>query len=102
LFVIIIIITFIIFSLDPFYEEAAASSSAFELQEITNENRQWVQTYGNNDDNLKSNYTDVLAVNYMSDGKNLNVTMWLASSFENNSASLPNTTNHSERLAMEC
>jgi hypothetical protein len=77
------------FSLDPFYEEAAASSSAFELQEITNENRQWVQTYGNNDDNLKSNYTDVLAVNYMSDGKNLNVTMWLVSGFENNSASPP-------------
>ena len=39
-------------SLNPFYEEAVASSSAFELQEITNENRQWVQTYGNNDENL--------------------------------------------------
>lgn len=77
------------FSLDPLYQEAVASSSAFELQEITNENRQWVQTYGNNDDNLKSNYTDVLAVNYMSDGKNLNVTMWLASGFENNSTSPP-------------
>ena len=77
------------FSLDPFYQEAVASSSAFELQEITNENRQWVQTYGNNDDNLKSNYTDVLAVNYISDGKDLNVTMWLASGFENNSASPP-------------
>jgi hypothetical protein len=38
------------FSLNPFYEEAVASSSAFELQEITNENRRWVQTYGNNDE----------------------------------------------------
>jgi hypothetical protein len=75
--------------LNPFYEEAVASSSAFELQEITNENRRWVQTYGNNDENLKSNYTDILAVNYISDGKNLNVTMWLASGFENNSASPP-------------
>ena len=77
------------FSLNPFYEEAVASSSAFELQEITNENRQWVQTYGNNDENLKSNYTDILAVNYISDGKNLNVTMWLASGFESNSTSPP-------------
>ena len=77
------------FSLDPFYEEAVASSSAFELQEITNENRQWVQINGNNDDNLKSNYTDILAVNYISDGKYLNVTMWLASGFENNSTSPP-------------
>jgi hypothetical protein len=90
------------FTLNPFYQEAVASSSAFELQEITNENRQWVQTYGNNDENLKSNYTDILAVNYISDGKYLNVTMWLASGFENNSTSPPNITNHSERLVMEC
>lgn len=77
------------FSLNPFYEEAVASSSAFELQEITDENRQWVQTYGNNDENLKCNYTDILAVNYISDGKYLNVTMWLASGFANNSTSPP-------------
>jgi hypothetical protein len=56
-------------------------------QEITNENRTWVQTYGNSDANLKSNYTDILAVNYISDGKILNATIWLASGFENSSAS---------------
>src|SRR5919198_3584922 len=75
--------------LNPFYKEAVASSPAFELQEITNENRQWVQTYGNSDANLKSNYTDIQAVNYISDGKNLNATMWLAAGFKNSSASPP-------------
>ena len=52
-----------------FYKEAAAQSPSFELQEITNENRHWVQTYGSSDANLKSNYTDIQAVNYISDGK---------------------------------
>ena len=56
--------------LNPSDEEAVASSPSFELQEITNENPQWVQTYGNSDAHLKSNYTDIQAVNYISDGKN--------------------------------
>ena len=67
------------------YEEAVASSPAFELQEITNENPQWVQTYGNSDVHLKSNYTDIQAVNYISDGKNLNTTIWLTSGFKSSS-----------------
>jgi hypothetical protein len=32
-----------------------AESPSFELQELTNENRHWVQTYGTSDANLKSN-----------------------------------------------
>jgi hypothetical protein len=76
-------------SMNPSYEEAVASSPVFELQELTNENRHWVQTYGNSDAHLKSNYTDIQAVNYISDGKNLNVTMWLASGFKNSSTSIP-------------
>ncbi|MFZ1878401.1 MAG: hypothetical protein WAU25_15340, partial [Nitrososphaeraceae archaeon] len=44
-----------------------------------------VQTYGNNDSGLKSNYTDILAVNYLSNGKSLNSTIWLASGFKNSS-----------------
>jgi hypothetical protein len=63
-------------------EEAFASSPAFELQEISNENPKWVQTYGNSDTHLKSNYTDIQAVNYISDGKTLNATIWLASGFK--------------------
>src|SRR5690242_11771678 len=76
-------------SMNPSYEEAVASSPVFELQELTNENRHWVQTYGNSDAHLRSNYTDIQAVNYISDGKNLNVTMWLASGFKNSSTSIP-------------
>jgi hypothetical protein len=82
-----ITIVIISLSLNPIYKEAIASSPSFELQEITNENPTWVQTYGNSDAHLKSNYTDIQAVNYISDGKNLNVTMWLASGFDNSSAS---------------
>ena len=77
-------------TLNPFYKKAIALSPFFELQEIINENRQWVQTYGNNDTDLKSNYTDIQAVNYISDGKTLNATFWLASGFENSSASTYN------------
>jgi hypothetical protein len=72
------------------YEESVGSSPAFELQEITNENRQWVQTYGNSDASLKSKYTDIQAVNYISDGKNLNATIWLASGFKNSSSPVYN------------
>lgn len=60
-------------------------SPSFELQEIINENHHWVQTYGNSDMHLKSNYTDILAVDYISDGKTLNATIWLASGFNNSS-----------------
>lgn len=73
--------------LNPFYKEAIALSPSFELQEITDENSQWIQTYGNSDKYLKSNYTDILAVNYLSDGNTLNTTYWLASGFGNSSIS---------------
>src|ERR1051325_27107 len=86
--IVIILLSLLLLSLlsmNPSYEEAVASSPVFELQELTNENRHWVQTYGNSDAHLKSNYTDIKAVNYISYGKNLNVTMWLASGFKNSS-----------------
>jgi hypothetical protein len=44
---------------------------------MINENRNWFQTYGNSDLNLKNNYTDILAVNYFSDGESLKATLWL-------------------------
>ncbi|MDQ3085081.1 MAG: hypothetical protein M3Q77_09780 [Thermoproteota archaeon] len=55
-------------SKDFFYNVAMALSPSFELQELINENRNWVQTYGNSNAYLKSSYTDILAVNYISDG----------------------------------
>src|SRR5439155_4400049 len=75
--------------LNPFHKTMALSPS-FELQEMINENHHWVQTYGNNDAHLKSNYTNILAVDYLSDGKTLDTTFWLASGFENFSASIYN------------
>lgn len=61
----------------------AQSSPAFELQEVLNENRQWFQTYGDSDENLKNNYTDILAVSYISNGQTLNATFWLNSGIDN-------------------
>ena len=63
-----------------------ASSPSFEIQELINENRQWVQTYGNSSVNLITSYTDILSINYISDGKTLNTTVWLYSGFNNSSA----------------
>ena len=75
--------------LNPFHKTMALSPS-FELEEMINENHHWVQTYGNSDAHLKSNYTDILSVDYLSDGKTLDATFWLASGFENFSASIYN------------
>ncbi len=50
---------------------------------MINENRDWFQTYGNSDLNLKNNYTDILAVNYLSNGENLNATLWLNAGISN-------------------
>jgi hypothetical protein len=83
--IVIILLPLSLLFLSPLYKEAVASSPAFELQEITNENPQWVQTYGNSDAHLKSNYTDIQAVNYISDGKTLNTTIWLTSGFKSSS-----------------
>jgi hypothetical protein len=66
-----------------------ALSPSFELQEIINQNHHWVQTYGNSDAHLETNYTDILAVDYISNGKNLNATFWLAG-FKNSSISTYN------------
>jgi hypothetical protein len=78
--VIIIIPLLLLLILHPFHRTMAISPS-FELQELVNENRHWVQTYGNSESHLRSNYTDILAVDYISDGKALNATFWLASGF---------------------
>jgi len=70
---------------NPFHKALGVSPS-FEFQEMINENHNWVQTYGNSESHLKSNYTDIKAVDYISDGKTLNATFWLASGVKNSSA----------------
>src|ERR1700739_4220259 len=80
---------FILLFLNSFHKTMAISPS-FALQELINKNHHWDQTYGNSDAHLKSNYTDILAVNYISNGKSLNATFWLASGFKNSSLSTYN------------
>ena len=68
--------------------KALAASPSFDQNFITDEktNNQridWVQTFGNDSSHLRSDYTNLLAVNYLSDGKNLDTTFWLASNLEN-------------------
>lgn len=85
----LLLIIIILIILNPFHK-ALSSSPSFELQQLINENHRWVQTYGKSNAHLKSNYTDILAVDYVSNGKTLNATFWLTSGFDNSSASIYN------------
>ena len=97
--IVILIPLLLLLILNPFHKRMALSPS-FELQEMVNKNHHWVQTYGNRDTHLKSNYTDVQSVEYISDGKTLNATFWLASGFKNSSSAIYNQP--FERSVMEC
>ncbi len=77
------IITIILLTLLSFNKTLAASSPSFGIQQITDERNKWVQTYGNDSTHLKSGYTSIPSVDYLSDGKILNATYWLASNSEN-------------------
>src|SRR5215210_6155767 len=84
-FAIIVLLLFI--SSSPFHK-AFAVSPAFDQvlisdKEISNQRNDWVQTYGNDSTHLMSDYTNLLAVDYHSDGKTLDTTFWLASNLEN-------------------
>jgi hypothetical protein len=70
------------------FHKAFAASPVFDQvlisdKEITNQRNDWVQTYGNDSTHLRSDYTNLLAVDYHSDGKTLDATFWLASNLEN-------------------
>jgi hypothetical protein len=88
--VIIFIILFLIvvlFSCSLFLN-AFAASPVFDQTFITDEQmsdqrNDWVQTYGNDSSHLRSDYTNLLAVDYLSDGKTLDATLWLKSNSEN-------------------
>ena len=65
-----------------------AASSAFDQvlvsdKNIGNHSNDWVQTYGNDSTHLRSGYANILAVDYSSDGKTLETTLWLASNSKN-------------------
>jgi hypothetical protein len=70
------------------FHKAFAASPVFDQvlisdKEISNQRNDWVQTYGNDSTHLRSDYTNLLAVDYHSDGKTLDTTFWLASNLEN-------------------
>jgi hypothetical protein len=71
----------------PFHEAFAASPAFDQLlindKKISNQKNDWVQTYGNNSANLRSDHADLLAVDYLSDGKTLDITFWVKSNSEN-------------------
>ena len=52
-------------------------------KKISNQKNDWVQTYGNDSANLGSDHVDLLAVDYFSDGKTLDITFWVKSNSEN-------------------
>jgi hypothetical protein len=73
---------------DSLFHNAFAASPAFDQvlisdKEISNQRNDWVQTYGNDSTHLRSDYTNLLAVEYFSDGETLDTTFWLASNLEN-------------------
>ena len=66
------------------FHKAFAASPAFDQvlitdEKMSNQKNDWVQTYGNDSTHLMSDYANILAVNYDSDGKTLDTTFWLAS-----------------------
>jgi hypothetical protein len=70
------------------FHNAFAASPAFDQvlipdKEIGNQSNDWIQTYGNDSTHLRSDYANILAVEYSSDGKTLDTTFWLASNSEN-------------------
>jgi hypothetical protein len=88
LYVIIVIPLLLLFLISNPSHKTMALSPSFELQEMVNKNHHWVQTYGNSEAHLKSNYTDLLSVQYLSNGKTLNSTFWLPSGFKNSSTAI--------------
>ena len=70
------------------YHKAFAASPPFDQifitdEETSNQTNDWVQTYGNDSTHLRSDHVNLLAVDYVSDGKTLDTTLWLASNLEN-------------------
>jgi hypothetical protein len=76
----------LLFVFSSTFHKTFAASPAFDLQALSEQRNDWVQTYGNDSTHLKSNYADLLETDYLSDGKTLNATFWLASNLQNTSA----------------
>ena len=84
---IIFVLLLLLTPYSPFHEAFAASPAFDQLlindKKINNQKNDWVQTYGNDSANLRSDHADLLAVDYLSDGKTLDITFWVKSNSEN-------------------
>jgi hypothetical protein len=81
---IIIFMLLLLLISNSLFHKAFAVSPAFDQVFFQDKEKyQWIQTYGKSTTNLKSGYADILAVDYYSDGKTLDATLWLASNSEN-------------------
>jgi hypothetical protein len=83
-----IFILLLLLTPNSLFHKAFAASPAFDQVFVTdkqlgNKRTDWVQTYGNDSTHLRSDYANILAVDYVSDGKTLKVTIWLRSNSEN-------------------
>jgi hypothetical protein len=77
------ILLLLFFMPSTYFHTTFALSPAFEPQAINDQRNDWIQTFGNESIDLKSNYSDLLEIDYLSDGKNLKATLWLGSDSEN-------------------
>jgi hypothetical protein len=91
-FIIIFILLLLLLLLVSYslFQKAFAASPAFDQIFITDaqwgkHRTDWVQTHGNDSSHLKSDYANLLAVDYLSDGKTLDATLWLKTNLENTS-----------------
>ena len=80
--ILLLLLLLLFISSSPFHKTFAASSS-FELQALSDQGNDWVQTYGNDSTHLKSDYANILETDYLSDGKTLKATFWLTPNLEN-------------------
>ncbi|WP_458743109.1 hypothetical protein [Candidatus Nitrosocosmicus sp. T] len=84
---IIFVLLLILNPYSPFHESFAAPPVFDQVfihdKKISNQKDDWVQTYGNDSANLRSDHADLLAVDYISDGKILDITFWVKSNSEN-------------------
>ena len=79
----IIILLLFFFIPSTYFSATVAVSPAFEPQAFNDQRNDWIQTFGNGSINLKPNYSDLLEIDYLSDGKTLKATLWLGSDSEN-------------------
>ena len=86
-----VLLLIFVFPCFSFFSSAYAISPAFEESLISDmdhgdQGSDWVQSRGNESDNVVSDQSNILAVNYFSNGQTVNTTLWSGSNSENASS----------------